>query len=841
MSIEEALLARARPHMLAERKKEVLLGEVSKGCQPEISPQPVALEPMFQPIAGQRNPTGAAPTIPWVLEAPPPVDRLLRLKVWISPKQKCDWLRSELFLKGLAHAGHRMGFEIVGNRGHVGVYILCHREDYMVIHTPFQGWFELCRFTACPNHPLRSFPVADWDHLVFGEWFPPPPYSHLLTRPDELKLSPYAPLITALAEIPAPAVGIYQVVFAPVSPAHNWHQNVEALLDLEYQIKLFGGGTDPGRYLQQAPSGQLNLMTGNVEYKAHSDKPFYAVVLRIGLLGGRAQAKVLLRGLAGVAGLIQHGGRPLVCLTEEQYHRALSSAHIQRMFLEGLTHRPGFLLNSWELTSLVHIPPPYLVAHVKTIFARLEPLPPDDWLTTGTPIGVCAYAGRDLPVCIPEEFRYTHLHMIAKPGKGKSTLIEHMFLHEIGLGHGAIVLDPHGRLIERLLGLIPREQADRVIYFNPGDPDWVPLWNPLQKIPGQDLGTTAEDLVNAFKKIVTNWGDRLENLLRQVFYAALNMPGSTLLDVLNMLRNKTKESDAIRDDVLSVIDNEAARQFWLTEYKQYGKDDLGPPKNKIGKLLMADTPYLMLSQPEGALRFHEVVERGGIVLVDLSQVSEQVGSLLGCFILELLRLAGLPRSKRDPQSLIPCHLFVDEAPRFLTDTLEALIVEMRKCQVSLTLANQYMAQFTPAQADALATMGSTIIFNTDTKDAAYLRKDLQNLVEVEDLITQKVGEAIARIDTHVVRIHTRDARAIPKDNCRDAILARSHRLYCRPIAEVRKIVQERSRRRAGAPQGFDTYSAHGADVANTVSTPAADRQPTPLDPAVPPSIEHDVF
>lgn len=841
MSIEEALLARARPHMLAERKRQVLFQEMSKGCRPEIAPMPVALEPVYWPLVGLRDiaADGAAP--PWVAEPPVPTDQLVRFKVWISPKQKCDWLRSELFIKPISQAGHRIVFEIIGNQHQVGLYFLCHQDDFSVVRQPFRGQFQLCELTPYPAHPLRGVPVADWDQMVFGEWFPPPPYSHLLTRPDELKRSTFATLITALAEIPAPAVGVYQVVFAPVSPAHNWHQNVETLLDIEYQVKLVSGVSDPGRYLQQAPSGQLNMMAGDVDHKAHSDKPFYATVLRIGLLDGREYAAPLLRGLAVVAGLIQHGGRPLSCVTHEQYRRVLPAPQIQQMFLEGLTYRPGFLLNSWELVSLVHVPPPEVTEHLKLTVARLEPLPPDESLLTGTPIGTCSYAGRDIPVCIPKDFRYTHLHMIAKPGRGKSTLIEHMFLYEICLGHGAIVLDPHGRLIQRLLCLIPKEHADRVIYFNPGDPDWVPLWNPIQRIPGQDLGRTADDLVNAFKKIVTNWGDRLENLLRQVFYAALNMPGSTLLDVLNMLRNKTKESDTIRDEVLHVIENEAARQFWLTEYKQYGKDDLGPPKNKLGKLLMSNTPYLMLSQPECALRFHEVVDRGLIVLVDLSEVSDQVCSLLGCFILELLRLTGLPRSKRDPESLVPCHLFVDEAPRFLTDTLESLIVEMRKCNVSLTLANQYMSQFTTDQADALSSMGSTIIFNTDTKDAQYLRKDLQNLVEVDDLITQKVGHAIARIDTHVVRIQTRDALKIPKDNCRDAILASSRQKYCRPIAEVRRIVEERARRWTGGAPSFDTYDVRRQDRATPGAAVANDHGPVPSDPVVPPGIGHDVF
>jgi len=615
---------------------------------------------------------------------------------------------------------------------------------------------------------------------------------------------------------------------------------VEALLDLEYQLKLWSGASDPGRYLQQPPSAPLNTMAGNVECKAHPDKPFYSAVLRIGVLDGRELAKPLLQGLSVAVGLIQHGGRPLACLTHAQYHQVLPARHFRQMFMEGVTHRPGFLLNSSELASLVHIPPIEVVEHIKTPVARLEPLPPGPSLTTGTPIGVCHYADQIIPVCIPGDVRCTHVHLIGKPGQGKSTVMEHMFLHEIGLGHGAIVLDPHGRLVQRLLRLIPRAHAERVIYFNPSG-DWVPLWNPIQRIPGQDLGRTADDLVNAFKKIVTNWGDRLEELLRQTFYAALNMPGCTLLDVSSMLHNKTKESDVIRGEVLRAIDNVVARRFWLDAYKHYGKDDLGPPRNKLGKLLMSETVSLMLSQPECAFSFRDVVEQGQIVLADLSQVSAQVCELLGCFMLELLRLTALTRDSLSPELLKPFHIYCDEAHRFLTDAMGSLIAETRKFNISLTLAHQYMSQFTTEQADALASVGSSIIFNVDTKDAHFLRKDLQNLVEVDDLITQQVGQAIARVGTQVVRVTTLDALKVPEDDCEELIVRNSHQKYCRPIAEIRRIVQERSRRWTVAVPGFDTYDAGVEDGAKASAGSGADRRTSASGSKAPPGIGHDVF
>ena len=119
-----------------------------------------------------------------------------------------------------------------------------------------------------------------------------------------------------------------------------------------------------------------------------------------------------------------------------------------------------------------------------------------------------------------------------------------MILSDIEQGHGVAVLDPHGDLIESVLCLIPEAHVHRTIYLNPGDPDWVPIWNPLKRIPGQDIGRTADDIVRAIQSFVASggWGDRLEHLLRNMIFSLIHLPKSTFLDLSNLLRNKSQES-----------------------------------------------------------------------------------------------------------------------------------------------------------------------------------------------------------------------------------------------------------------------------------------------------------
>jgi hypothetical protein len=364
-----------------------------------------------------------------------------------------------------------------------------------------------------------------------------------------------------------------------------------------------------------------------------------------------------------------------------------------------------------------------------------------------------------------------------------------------------------------MLCLIPEQHLERTIYFNPGDPDWVPIWNPLERIPGQDIGRTADDIVRAIQSFVTSgaWGDRLEHLLRHIIFSLIHLPKSTFLDISNLLRNKSEEGKILRLKILEVVDNESARQFWLHDYERYGKDDLGPPKNKLSKLLVSGTVSLMLSQPENRFNFRKIMDEGMILLVNLSTIGSMVRGILGCFILSMLHLTALSRSAIPREERKQFHIHCDEAHRFMTDTLEDLIAETRKYGVSLSLAHQYMSQFGQRKTDAFSSVGSTIIFNVDSRDARHLTKDLQGLVDVDDLISLEVGEAIARIGTDIVRLKTRPPLPVPTSHFRDRIIEESRKRYCKPAHEVRKWIRHRSGRWCDAFTPLTTESPKGSN------------------------------
>ena len=406
-------------------------------------------------------------------------------------------------------------------------------------------------------------------------------------------------------------------------------------------------------------------------------------------------------------------------------------------------------------------------------------------------VGISSVADQEHIACIPDKLSMRHVHVIGRPFMGMSGLLEDMIMADIKRGHGVAVFDPHHDMVDRLLSLIPEEAVDRVIYFEPGNHDWVPLWNPLERIPVQNIGWMTDVLIGVLRSFVKGWGDRMEHLFRQTIFGLLHLQGSTLLDVYDLLRHKSDQRQTLPKLILEVVQNEVSRQFWLRDFEQYRPDELTPLKHQLSKLLLSSTgSSLMLSQPQNSFNFRHIMDNGMIFLADLSSdLGTEIKEILGSFLLGIMYITALGRSDIPAEKRKPFHIYLDEGHHFTTDTLQNMIAETRKYAVSLIIAHQYLRQFDDKRIDALGTVGSTIVFNVNPEDAECLIKQFKGTVTVKDISDLKQREAIVRCGTEIVKIRTLDQPRIPENNFRERIIAESRRKYCMPASEVRKIIK----------------------------------------------------
>jgi hypothetical protein len=122
-----------------------------------------------------------------------------------------------------------------------------------------------------------------------------------------------------------------------------------------------------------------------------------------------------------------------------------------------------------------------------------------------------------------------------------------------------------------------------------------------------------------------------------------------------------------------------------------------------------------------------------------------------------------------------------------------MLTESRKFGLKLVMAHHHMWQFDKAQTGAISGVGTNIVFQCHKDDAEYLIKGLRGLVRVDDVVGLKQREAIIHCGDDIVRFRTLKRQDHPEESFREKILAHSHQLYCKPVAEVRQTVANLAR------------------------------------------------
>ena len=166
-------------------------------------------------------------------------------------------------------------------------------------------------------------------------------------------------------------------------------------------------------------------------------------------------------------------------------------------------------------TDLCHAP--YLVIAYKSFYINS--------MENVTHIGITNYQNKHLRFGIKQQDRSGHIYCIGKTGVGKSTLLLNMAISDIVHGNGIGIIDPHGDISQIVLGHIPKERINDIIYFNPSDSKFPVSFNPLTDLNSSNHHLVASNLVGTLKKMwIDSWGPRLEHILRNCILTLLQYP-----------------------------------------------------------------------------------------------------------------------------------------------------------------------------------------------------------------------------------------------------------------------------------------------------------------------------
>ncbi|MCA9123959.1 MAG: type IV secretion system DNA-binding domain-containing protein [Planctomycetaceae bacterium] len=415
--------------------------------------------------------------------------------------------------------------------------------------------------------------------------------------------------------------------------------------------------------------------------------------------------------------------------------------------------RRGFLLTPQEVASLWHPPTSGVAVAGMAVspFRHTEPpsnLPAirkEEGIAT---LGRVLFRNRNDMFGIRSDDRFRHIAILGKTGMGKSTLLESLIAADIKAGQGVALLDPHGDLAEQILTWVPRVRTNDICYFDAGDQAFPIAFNPLacRNVPERPL--VASGIVSAFKKIYgDSWGPRLEYILRNALLALVDTPDSSLASVLRLL------SDArFRGQVVSRLTDPVVRGFWEQEFSnwrpQMQAEAIAPIQNKVGQFIAHPILREILGRPDSRIDIRQFMDESKVLIVNLSKgrIGEDASTLLGSLLVSQLQLAAMSQSDLPPEERTDFFAYVDEFQNFATESFATILSEARKYRLSLTVANQYLAQLDDATLHALfGNVGTLLTFQVGAKDAELLAEQLGGNIEPSDLMSLPKFTAYARL------------------------------------------------------------------------------------------------
>lgn len=353
------------------------------------------------------------------------------------------------------------------------------------------------------------------------------------------------------------------------------------------------------------------------------------------------------------------------------------------------------------------------------------------------------------------------MYVVGKTGVGKSAFLERLLLGAIKAGFGACLIDPHGELADRVLGLLPRGHGPRVVRFAPKDDCPVGL-NLLAGSPETPRALVASELVDVFRKLwgPTLFGPRSEHVLRNSVLMLLENPGTTLPCLTRLLLD-----EGYRAKLLERVSDPVVRLFWTQEFPALGRamqaEVTAPVLNKLGAL-GAPAVRRVLGQARPRFSVRDAMDQGRIVIADLSGIGRDASGLLGALLVAQVTIAAHGRAGTPEAQERPFLLVADEFHAYVTSSFAELLSEGRKFGLAAVLAHQFTTQV-PREifSSIVGNVGALVAFRVSAEDAAVLEPEFAPEITVRHLVDLRRYRIALRLLRHGEPVRPFICRTLP--------------------------------------------------------------------------------
>lgn len=404
------------------------------------------------------------------------------------------------------------------------------------------------------------------------------------------------------------------------------------------------------------------------------------------------------------------------------------------------------ILSTEELASIFHFSTPFSkTPHVDELTARVAPAPLEI-PSSGLTLGYNSFRDKNTNIKIGKDDRRRHIYSIGQTGTGKSAFLSNLIEQDILNGNGVSVIDPHGDLIENILGKIPEERLKDVVLFDPGDLERCVGLNMLEYDPMHPEQKTfiVNELISIFDKLYDlkqTGGPMFEQYAKNALLLLMDDPNETytLIEVPRVL------SDAnFRRRLLLKCKNVIVKDFWEKEAEKAGGEaslqNMVPYiTSKFNTFITNDYVRPIIGQEKSTFNFREIMDSKKILLVNLSKgkLGELNSSLLGLIIVGKLTIAAFSRVDTLEDERQDFYLYIDEFQNFATDSISTILSEARKYRLCLTVSHQFIGQLPEDIRDAIfGNIGTIIAFRVGVEDGEFLDKQFEPVFSARDLTSQ---------------------------------------------------------------------------------------------------------
>src|SRR6266550_192967 len=383
--------------------------------------------------------------------------------------------------KSKVYGQRHVTFEVVATKGLIHYYVVVPLVLVDVIKQAVVAAYPSASLEEAEEHNIFS-QVGKISGTIGGELTLKREYSYPIATYQDTKRDAMQAILSALAIVTQEDGAAIQILLRPAGD--SWTKNS---LSLAAKIRKDKGNSktntssilkDVANALWKPPEAKevkpedkqlTSLEQATVDALEEKTRhPGYEVLIRvIASSNTSARSQALLKNLVAAFALFDSPGKNGFKFSPAKSIEGFVTSFIFRFFPQEVGYN---ILNSVELATIFHFPD-----QRNTPTSQLQRQAskqvdgPNQMPEEGFLLGYNVYRDVKKEIRLSTSDRRRHVYIIGQTGTGKSGLLENLALQDMLDGKGFAFVDPHGDSVEKLLGMVPKERVEDVIYFSPGD------------------------------------------------------------------------------------------------------------------------------------------------------------------------------------------------------------------------------------------------------------------------------------------------------------------------------------------------------------------------------------